>query len=155
MPRGCTNTSWEKSKYIGDSPRKLAQQYYKNSSPATLSWIVTTIDRKRLTPALHQPIPRSTKATVAQNKAEIASRSEATAMQKDDGTPQERPGGERGAAPAGEPPWVDPQNDPCYQAWSAAEAQMTTDYPRRPGEKSVGVEAINSRPGSEIPPTAG
>ena len=47
--------------------------------------------KKRLT-ALNQPIPRPTKAAVAQNRAEIASRSESTTVQKLMGADEERPG---------------------------------------------------------------
>ena len=49
-------------------------------------------DAKKRLAALHQPIPRPTKADVAQNRAELASRSEATTVQKLMGSGEERAG---------------------------------------------------------------
>jgi outer membrane protein assembly factor BamD len=107
MPRGCA-TEEGKSKYIGQLAKEAGAEYSK---------IVTRYpmmdrfdDAKKRLAALHQPIPRPTKAAVAQNKAEIASRSEATAVQKMMGLLKKSPNVSKAAHGAGaEPTLVDPE----------------------------------------------
>ena len=79
MPRGCTNEV-TKAKYIEQSTKSAAEAY---DQILTRYPIMDRADdaRKRLA-ALHQPVPRPTKAAVAQNKAEDASRHAATTAQK-------------------------------------------------------------------------
>ena len=59
--------------------------------------------------ALHQPIPRPTKAEVAQNKAEIDSRSETTTMQKLMGLVKKGPDVAAAASTVGDPSLADPE----------------------------------------------
>ena len=64
-------------------------------------------DAKKRLAALHQPIPRATKAAVAQNKAEEASRREATTVQRLMGIVKKGPDVAT-AAKVGEPTLVEP-----------------------------------------------
>lgn len=104
LPRGCANEV-TKSKYIGELSKQAAAAYDK---------IITRYPmmdrsedaRKRLT-ALHQPIPRPTKGAVAQNKAEIASRSETSMSQRFMGLIKKGPDVAK-AATVGEPTLADP-----------------------------------------------
>ena len=79
LPRGCT-TEAIKAKYIGELAKHASDAY---SKILTRYPIMDRSDdaRKRLA-ALHQPIPRPTKAAVALNKAEEASRREPTMTQR-------------------------------------------------------------------------
>jgi outer membrane protein assembly factor BamD len=147
MPRGCTNEAG-KAKYIGELTKEASAQY---SKIITRYPLMDRYDdaRKRLT-ALHQPIPRPTKAAVAQNKAEIASRSEATAMQKMMELLKKGPDVAR-AAQIGEPSLVDPEVVSATSVVSR-EARGAAGLPESgSGEKSVGVEVI-TKPGSDLPP---
>ena len=145
--RGCTNEAG-KAKYIGELTKEASAQY---SKIITRYPLMDRYDdaRKRLT-ALHQAIPRPTKAAVAQNKAEIASRSEATAMQKMMELLKKGPDVAR-AAQIGEPSLVDPEVVSATSVVSR-EARGAAGLPESgSGEKSVGVEVIN-KPGSDLPP---
>jgi outer membrane protein assembly factor BamD len=147
MPRGCTNEAG-KAKYIGELTKEASTEY---SKIITRYPLMDRYDdaRKRLA-ALHQPIPRPTKAAVAQNKAEIASRSEATAMQKMMELLKKGPDVAR-AAQIGEPSLVDPELVSATSVVSR-EARGAAGLPESgSGEKSVGVEVIN-KPGSDLPP---
>src|SRR5579859_3888220 len=79
LPRGCSSEA-VKSRYIEELTKKAAENY---SLILTRYPIMDRADdaKKRLA-ALHQPIPRPTRAAVAQNKAEEASRRESTTAQK-------------------------------------------------------------------------
>jgi outer membrane protein assembly factor BamD len=93
--------------------------------------------------ALHQPIPKPTKAAVAQNRAEENSRKEASAMTKVMGAFQKHPD----TAPAsrvGEPTLVDPR------ATTASEViRSATNAAMGSGTQSATVETIN---GTGTPP---
>ncbi len=104
MPRGCT-TEAIKAAYLDEFTKEAAQAY---SKIVTRYPLMDRADdaRKRLT-ALKQPIPRPTKAAVAQNRAEIESRSETTTVQKLIGLVKKGPDVTQ-AAKVGEPPLVDP-----------------------------------------------
>src|ERR1700747_220836 len=77
LPRGCTSEAW-KARYIGELTKKATAAYDKILTRYPL--MDRSEDAKKRLAALHQPIPRPTKAAVAQNKAEIASRGESPIM---------------------------------------------------------------------------
>jgi outer membrane protein assembly factor BamD len=79
MPRGCT-TEALKARYIGELSKSAAAEYSKILTRYPL--MDRSDDAKKRLAALHQSIPRPTKAAVAQNRAEIASRNESTTVQK-------------------------------------------------------------------------
>lgn len=149
LPRGCTNEAG-KAKYIAELTKEASANY---SKIITRYPLMDRYDdaRKRLA-ALHQPIPRPTKAAVAQNKAEIASRSESSTMQKMMGVIKRGPDVAR-AAQSGEPTLVDPE---VVSATSVVtnEARGAAGLPDAggAGEKRVGVEVLNGQPGSDLPP---
>jgi outer membrane protein assembly factor BamD len=105
--------------------------------------MIRTADAKARLAALHQPIPKPTKAAVAQNRAEENSRKEATAMNKVMGAFQKHPD----TAPAsrvGEPTLVDPR------ATTASEViRSATNAAMGSGTQSATVETIN---GTGTPP---
>lgn len=114
-------------------------------------------DAKARLAALKQPIPRPTKAAVAQNKAEMESRHEATILTKVMKTFDKRP--DVSAAPSkGEPTLVDPQ------PMSATEVvQQAARVAVGGGSQSVGVETVGGNgaipegqpaPRSDAPPAA-
>jgi hypothetical protein len=109
--------------------------------------------RKRLA-ALHQPIPRPTKGAVAQNKAEIASRSESSTVQKMLGLVKKGPDVSQ-AAHTGEPALVAKDPVPPTEIVKG-ETQAALGMPDK-GDKTVGVEVLNGKqPGSgDVPPEAG
>ncbi len=103
MPRGCTNEV-AKAKYIDSFTKSAAAAYDKI---LTRYPIMDRADdaRKRLA-ALHQSVPRPTKAAVAQNRAEDASRHAATTTQRLMGIIKKGPD-VSGAPTVGEPTLVD------------------------------------------------
>src|SRR6201987_5941079 len=105
LPRGCT-TEAAKSRYIGQLTKSATQQY---SQILTRYPLMDRSDdaKKRLT-ALHQPIPRPTKAAVAQNRAELESRSESTMVQRAMLLVKKGPD-KSGASKVGEPSLADPE----------------------------------------------
>ena len=145
LPRGCT-TEAAKAKY--------SEEFTKNASEA-YDKIITRYPmmdraedaRKRLT-ALHQPIPRPTKAAVLQNKREIASRGETTTMGRITGLIKKGPDVAR-AAQVGEPNLVEPTpvaaTDVVKQEAMGAMGS---------GEKTVGVEIVKQPGANDVPPAA-
>jgi hypothetical protein len=109
-------------------------------------------DAKKRLAALHQPIPRPTKAAVAQNKAEIASRSESSTMQKMMGLVKKGPDVAR-AAQTGEPSLADPEV-------VSAKGIVDQEARRAVGLTDVGtgnkatVEVLNDKPGTDLPPAS-
>ncbi len=104
QPRGCTNEQL-KSAYIGELTKSATDAY---STILTRYPIMErTDDAKKRLEALHQPVPRPTKAALAQNKAEEASRREATAAERLMGLVRKGPD-VASAAKVGEPTLVDP-----------------------------------------------
>ncbi len=105
MPRGCA-TEEGKSKYIAQLTKKASENYDQILTRYPL--MDRSDDAKKRLSALHQPIPRPTRAAVAQNKAEIESRSETTIAQMFMGLVKKGPDVSR-AATVGEPNLVEPQ----------------------------------------------
>jgi outer membrane protein assembly factor BamD len=154
LPRGCS-TEVMKSRYIGELTKKAAENY---STILTRYPIMDRSDdaKKRLA-ALHQPIPRPTRAALAQNKAEEASRREATTAQKLMGLVKKGPD-VAAAAKVGEPALVDP-TPVSAQDIGKNEIRMGFD----PGKNDkVGVEIVkpdqptsDATPPSEATPPGG
>ena len=79
FPRGCVSEA-AKAKYAEEFTKDAAKAYDKILTRYPL--MDRAEDAKRRLAALHQAIPRPTKAAVAQNKAEIESRGESSMMQR-------------------------------------------------------------------------
>src|SRR6202451_135809 len=73
LPRGCA-TEADKGRYMGELTKKASEKYSRILTRYPL--MDRSDDAKKRLASLHQPIPRPTKGAVAQNKAELASRSE-------------------------------------------------------------------------------
>jgi outer membrane protein assembly factor BamD len=145
LPRGCA-TEAAKAKYYEEFTKNAAEAYAKI---ITRYPMMDRADdaRKRLT-ALHQPIPRPTKAAVLQNKREIASRGETTTMDRITGIIKKGPDVAR-AAQVGEPNLVEPT------------PVAATDVVRQEavgamggGEKTVGAEIVKQPGANDVPPAA-
>jgi outer membrane protein assembly factor BamD len=108
-------------------------------------------DAKKRLEALHEPVPRATKAAVARNKAEIESRGQATMMQRAMGLIKKGPD-VSGAPTVGEPNLVEtePISAPDIQR---QEAKAFVESAASGGNK-VGVEVVKpDQPArSETPP---
>jgi outer membrane protein assembly factor BamD len=147
LPRGCTNEV-AKSKYI--------ETFTKNASVAydkiiTRYPVMDRADdaRKRLT-ALHQPVPRPTKAAVALNKAEDASRHESTGIEKLLRIAQKGPDVSQ-TTMMGEPSMVD--SDPLA-APDVVRKEVIAAMDSGTSRKSATVEIANPTPdAAATPPT--
>jgi hypothetical protein len=93
-------------------------------------------DAKKRLASLHQPIPRPTKGAVAQNKAELASRSESTTVQKLMGMVKKGPD-VANAAKVGDPSLADPT-----PVAATSVIRSETFAAAGASEKSVGVEIV-------------
>jgi outer membrane protein assembly factor BamD len=124
---------------------RIIQEFTKNASDA-YSRILTRyplmdrrVDAKARLEALHQPIPRPTKAALAQNKAEEESRREASAVTRLMGNFQKHPDVAQ-AARVGEPPLVDPQ---VVSATSVVQEATRAMMGTAAGDKnSVAIETV-------------
>ena len=140
MPRGCTLEA-VKGRYIGDLTKKASEAYDKILTRYPM--MDRSDDAKKRLTALHQPIPRPTKAAVAQNKAEIASRSDTTMAQRFRGIIKKGPDVAK-AAKVGDPTLVDPEPVAATQV-VRGEAFAAAGV----GEKSATVEVIKpNQPGA-------
>jgi outer membrane protein assembly factor BamD len=150
LPRGCMREA-DKARAITQLSKEAAKRY---------STIVTRYplmdraeDAKKRLEALHEPVPRPTKAAVAQNKAEIDSRRQATMMQKAMLFIKKGPDVSQ-AATVGDPPLVDPE--PISATRIQQEEARSFIESGGAGSKSVGVEIINpNQPANAAPPTDG
>lgn len=104
MPRGCMRET-DKSHYIEEMTKSAAEHYSRILTRYPI--MDRSDDAKKRLAALHQPIPRPTRAAVAQNKAEEASRRESTTAQKLMGLVKKGPD-VAAAAKIGEPDLVEP-----------------------------------------------
>jgi outer membrane protein assembly factor BamD len=145
LPRGCA-TEAVKADLSGKLATHAAEQYAKILTRYPL--MDRSDDAKKRLAALHQPIPRPTKAEVQRNKAEIASRSEATMSQRLMGVIKKGPD-VAAAAKVGEPPLVDPE--PVAPSEVGRREFLGTAAPPAPKggmDDSVGVTILNGKPGS-------
>jgi outer membrane protein assembly factor BamD len=106
-------------------------------------------DAKKRLEALHEPVPHPTKAAVAQNKAEIASRGERSMFGSVKGLIKKGPDVSQ-AATVGEPPLLDPELISATKV-QQDEAKSFVE-PASAGTKNVGVEIINPNQPATAPP---
>jgi outer membrane protein assembly factor BamD len=104
LPRGCVREA-DKAVYIKEQTQKAADAYSLILTRYPI--MLRADDAKKRLEALHEPVPRPTKAALAQNKAEDASRHEATTAEKLMGLVRKGPDVSQ-AAKVGEPTLVDP-----------------------------------------------
>jgi len=137
LPRGCVREA-DKAQLTGQLVKHAADQY---------SQIITRYpmmdrydDAKRRLEALHQTVPRPTKAAVAQNKAELASRTETTTVQKMLGLLKRGPD-VASASKVGEPPLVD--TDPIAPSTVIRNEFAPPAVSSGKGNDVAGVEIIN------------
>jgi outer membrane protein assembly factor BamD len=133
LPRGCA-TELVKGRYIGELTKKASQAYSQVLTRYPL--MDRSDDAKKRLAGLHQPIPRPTKGAVAQNRAELASRSESTAVQKFMGMVKKGPD-VANAAKVGEPSLADPE-----PVAATSVIRSETFGAAGVSEKSVGVEIV-------------
>jgi outer membrane protein assembly factor BamD len=137
LPRGCTPEA-AKTKYIESLTKSAAEAY---DQILTRYPVMDRADdaKKRLT-ALHQPVPRPTRAAVAQNKAEESSRHDSTTLEKFMRVIKKTPDTSQ-ASKVGEPTLVDPtpvsSNDVVQQETIAAIKASRND------NDVVGVKILN------------
>jgi outer membrane protein assembly factor BamD len=154
-PPGCVGET-AKANYIAELTREASSAY---------SQIITRYplmdresDAKKRLAALHQPVPRPTKAAVAQNRAEEESRREANTMDRLVGVVKKGPDTSL-AAKVGEPTLVDPTP---VSARDVVTTSMKGAMGGAAGGKSLSVETIKGgapgvsdpAPRSDQPPPA-
>jgi outer membrane protein assembly factor BamD len=149
MPRGCTPES-VKGRYIEEFTKSASDAY---SKILTRYPMMDRCDdaKKRLT-ALHQPVPRPTKAAVAQNKAEEDSRREATTFEKFLRVAKKGPDTSQ-AATIGEPSLVDPEP---IRAHEVIQKETLGAFEASGPKGKIGVDIVNpNQPGGgEATPAA-
>lgn len=133
-PPGCASET-AKARFLEQPTRNAAEAYSKIITRYPLMDRVE--DAKKRLAALHQPIPRPTKAAVAQNKAEEASRQETTTIGKMLNLAKRGPDVAR-ASQMGDPSLVDP---PMVDAVSVIKGTLAPSMGPK-GENSVGVEVV-------------
>lgn len=148
LPRGCT-TEAAKSKYIGELSKSAAQAYSKILTRYPL--MDRSDDAKKRLSALHQPIPRPTKAAVARNKAELDSRGQTSIAARFKGLIKKGPD-VAAAAKVGDPSLVDPEP----VAATTVVRNEANAVAGGAGEKTATVEVIkpNQPASSEATPAA-
>jgi outer membrane protein assembly factor BamD len=133
LPRGCA-TEAVKGRYIGQLTKNASEAYSKILTRYPL--MDRSDDAKKRLASLHQPIPRPTKGAVAQNRAELASRSESTTVQKLMGMVKKGPD-VANAAKVGDPSLADPT-----PVAATSVIRSETFAAAGTSEKSVGVEIV-------------
>jgi len=147
MPRGCSSEVM-KGRYIGDLAKHASDAYSKIITRYPM--MDRTEDAKKRLVALHQPVPRPTKAAVAQNKAEEASRHETTMTQRLMGVIKKGPD-TTAATTIGEPSLVDPEPISAKGVVQQEASAAMEPAPSRKG--SVGVEILNQPSGGTPVPS--
>jgi len=147
-PPGCAGEA-AKARFIEQFTKNAAEQYSKILTRYPLMDRVD--DAKKRLAALHQPIPRPTKAAVAQNRAEDESRRDTGMFGRLTGMFMKHPDVAQ-ATKVGDPSLVDPTpvsaQDVNRETLTAAMKGVGG------GEKSISVETVNSGtpPPNEAPP---
>ena len=165
LPRGCAKEA-DKARYIDELSKEAGAAYGKILTRYPV--MDRSDDAKKRLAALHQPIPRPTKAAVAQNKAEEASRREANLGQKLMAVVKKGPDVSR-APKVGEPLLVDPtpvsardvqsaQMKAVMDAGSGKDATVQIINPNQPSSTEAaanGGENAAGATGFGQPPAAG
>jgi outer membrane protein assembly factor BamD len=147
QPRGCVLES-AKASMISVLTKNAADAYSQIITRYPL--MDREADAKKRLGALHQPIPRPTKAAVAQNKAEEDSRREAGTVDRLISVVKKGPDVSQ-AAKVGEPTLVDPT--PLSANQLASESMRQAMGLPASGDKNVAVETLKTTPGaSDAPP---
>jgi outer membrane protein assembly factor BamD len=129
----------DKTRLIDDFTKNAADAYSRILTRYPL--MDRNLDAKARLEALHQPIPRPTKAALAQNKAEEESRREASAVAKVMGNFQKHPDVSQ-AARVGDPTLVDPEVVSATSVvQEATRAMMGGAAPA--GNGSVAIETVS------------
>jgi len=157
LPRGCMNVNEaDKARYIGELTKKATDQY--NKILTRYPMMDRADDARKRLAALHQPIPRPTKAVVAQNKKEIASRGQTTMVEKALGLVKKGPDVAQ-AVTVGEPTLIDPEPVSATsvvrgEAFAAAGITEKPGAAAGLGEKTATVEVLKPEqptPGGAAP----
>jgi outer membrane protein assembly factor BamD len=150
LPRGCMREA-DKAHATGELSKKAAKEY--SSILMRYPLMDRSDDAKKRLEALHEPVPRATKAAVARNKAEIESRTQATMMQRAMGLIKKGPD-VSGAPTVGEPNLIETEPISAIGI-QREEAKAFIESAGGSGNK-VGVEVVKpDQPGaSEAPPAA-
>jgi len=135
LPRGCV-TEGAKARYSEELSKKAAEAYDKILTRYPV--MDRADDAKKRLVALHQPVPRPTKAALAQNKAEDASRRETSTVQRLMGIVRKGPDTTQ-ASKVGEPTLVD--TEPLSATKIVQSEAIAAMSP--PGSNSLGVKIIN------------
>ena len=150
LPRGCMREA-DKARAITQLSKYAAEKYSIILKRYPL--MDRADDAKKRLEALHEPVPRPTKAAVAQNKAEIDSRGEKTVLGTVKGLIKKGPDVSQ-AVTVGDPPLVDPE--PVSPRDITLKEQKGFLEAGNPDSKSVGVEVINpNQPANATPPAEG
>ncbi|MGB8096812.1 MAG: outer membrane protein assembly factor BamD, partial [Terracidiphilus sp.] len=135
-PPGCVGREADKAKYIEELTKEASAAY---------SQIITRYpameretDAKKRLEALHQPVPRPTKAALAQNKAEEQSRHEANTLDRLVSVVKKGPDVSE-AARVGDPSLVDPTPIPARDVVTTSMRQALGPPA---GEHSLTVETV-------------
>ncbi len=148
LVRGCMSEE-AKAAYIGDLTKRASVAYDKILTRYPL--MDRSDDAKKRLAALHQPVPRPTKAAVAQNKAEIESRSETSLAQMFMGLVKKGPDLSH-ASTVGNPTLVDPEPAAASEM-QRKEVQSISDA----FSGKVGATILNNAngpAGPDVPPAA-
>jgi outer membrane protein assembly factor BamD len=156
LPRGCVSEA-SKAHLIGDLTKHAAEAY---SHILTRYPLMTRADdaTARLT-ALHQPVPRPTKAAVARNKAEEDSRRESGMMTKVLRNFSKHPDVAQ-AVRVGEPPLVDPKPMSATEVFRQTTQALAANSGATSDKSGVSIETIGTgkagpnqpAPRSDAPP---
>jgi outer membrane protein assembly factor BamD len=145
LPRGCASEA-AKAKYSEQFTKSAAEAYDKIITRYPM--MDRADDARRRLAALHQPVPRPTKAAVLQNKREIASRGETTMMGRVSGIIKKGPDVAR-ATQVGDPNLVEPTPVDARSI-----VNQETMGAMGGGEKTVGVEVVKQPGANDLPPAA-
>jgi outer membrane protein assembly factor BamD len=149
LPRGCSSEV-VKGKYIEELTKHASDAYSKILTRYPI--MDRSDDAKKRLAALHQPIPRPTKAEVAQNRAEEDSRRQSTVMQNLMGLVKKGPD-MASAAKVGEPNLVEPP--PVAASQVVTREAMGAMEPPRKG--SIGIDIVKPDqppPDASAPPAS-
>ena len=147
LPRGCTSEA-AKARYLEEITRQAAAAYDQILTRYPI--MDRADDAKRRLAALHQPIPRPTRAAVAQNKAEDASRHESTGLQKLMAIVKKGPDVVQ-AAKVGEPSLVDPTP---VSATEVVRTEAIAAIAPMAAKNSLGVEIVKpEQPAADAAPS--
>jgi outer membrane protein assembly factor BamD len=136
--RNCINEQI-KANMIEELTKEAAEKYSKILTRYPV--MDATDDAKKRLTALHQPIPRPTKAAVAQNRAEEESRREDTTLARLMSVVKKGPDVSQ-ATKVGEPPLTDPT--PIAANKDASDTTFRAMRLTNPNDKSVVIETVKS-----------